>query len=81
MLVDNFLKEKISFNSIYHCIKAIFKDRDFNKYAVKKVKNVKDIYKVDQWARKNYRINKINLILNKLKGFLLLFILIFLPVH
>ena len=52
VLVDNFLKERISFNSIYHCIKAIFKDRDFNKYAVKKVKNVKDIYKVDQWARK-----------------------------
>ena len=51
VLVDNFIKNKIGFSGIYSCLKRVFKDRDFNKYAVKKNPNIKDIYKIDKWAR------------------------------
>ena len=51
ILVDNFIKNKIRFNSIYSCLKRVFKDRDFKKYAVKKNPNIEDIYKIDNWAR------------------------------
>tara|TARA_Y100000590_G_scaffold31960_1_gene35330 strand:- start:6079 stop:7254 length:1176 start_codon:yes stop_codon:yes gene_type:complete len=52
VLVDSFIKNKISFNSIYYCLKRVFKDRDFKKYAVKKNPNIKEIYRIDKWARK-----------------------------
>ena len=60
ILVDRFIKKKISYNSIFYSIKRVFKDRDFNKYAVKKTPNINDIYKIDKWAR-----NKTNEIINK----------------
>ena len=52
ILVESFIKNKISFNSIYQCLKQLFKDRDFNKYAIKKRPNIKEVYKIDKWARK-----------------------------
>ena len=52
ILVESFIKNKISFNAIYQCLKQLFKDRDFNKYAIKKRPNIKEIYKIDKWARK-----------------------------
>ncbi|OUW49185.1 MAG: hypothetical protein CBD56_00770 [Candidatus Pelagibacter sp. TMED196] len=52
ILVDSFLKKKIPYNGIYETLKRVFKDRDFNKYAVKKVPNINEIYKIDNWARK-----------------------------
>ena len=52
ILVESFIRNKISFNAIYQCLKQLFKDRDFNKYAIKKTPNVKEIYKIDKWARK-----------------------------
>ncbi len=51
ILVDSFLKNKIPYNGIYETLKRVFKDRDFNKYAVKKVPNIDEIYKIDNWAR------------------------------
>ena len=51
ILVESFIRKKISFGAIYHCLKQLFKDRDFNKYAIKKTPSVKEIYKIDKWAR------------------------------
>ena len=52
VLVDSFIKNKIPYNGIFETLKRVFKDRDFNKYAVKKVPNINEIYKIDNWARK-----------------------------
>ena len=51
ILVDSFIKNKIPYNGIFETLKRVFKDRDFNKYAVKKVPNIDEIYKIDYWAR------------------------------
>ena len=52
ILVDSFIKNKIPYNGIFETLKRVFKDRDFNKYAVKKIPNINEIYKIDNWARK-----------------------------
>ena len=52
ILVDNFIKNKIPYNGIFKTLKRVFKDRDFNKYAVKKRPNINEIYRIDNWARK-----------------------------
>tara|TARA_Y100001970_G_scaffold67185_1_gene85649 strand:- start:2505 stop:3677 length:1173 start_codon:yes stop_codon:yes gene_type:complete len=52
ILVNNFIESKLSFNGIYYSIRRIFKDRDFNKYAVKKTPSLNEIFKIDNWARK-----------------------------
>ena len=52
ILVDSFLKNKIPYNGIFETLKRVFKDRDFNKYAIKKRPNIKEVYKIDKWARK-----------------------------
>ena len=51
VLVDLFLKEKINFLDIVVNINNILKDKDFNKYAKRKPKSVKDIKVIDEWAR------------------------------
>ncbi len=51
VLVDQFLKNKIPFNSIYHYLKRVFKDKDFKKYAIKRSPDISKIYKIDMWAR------------------------------
>ena len=52
VLVDSFIKNKIGFNDIYSYLRRVFRDRDFKKYAVKKNPDIKEIYKIDNWARK-----------------------------
>ena len=52
ILVERFIKNEIPYSGIYRSLKLIFKDRDFRKYAVKKNPNIKEIYKIDSWARK-----------------------------
>ena len=51
VLVDLFLRNKIGFLDIVKTINKIFKDKEFKKYAKRKVKSVKDIKLVDNWAR------------------------------
>ena len=51
VLVGLFLKGKINFLDIVATINKIFKDKDFNKYAKKKPKSVKEIKIIDSWAR------------------------------
>ena len=51
VLVGLFLKGKINFLDIVATINKIFKDKDFNKYAKRKPKSVKEIKTIDSWAR------------------------------
>ena len=51
VLVSKFIKGKISFKSIYFYLKAVLRDKDFKKYAIKSVPKINDIYKIDRWAR------------------------------
>jgi len=51
VLVDLFLCNKIGFLDIVKTINKIFKDKEFKKYAKRKVKSIKDIKLVDNWAR------------------------------
>ena len=62
VLVDSFIKNKISYKSIYLYLKAVFSDKDFKKYAIKKSPSINEIYKIDEWARRKTEeiINKKN---------------------
>ena len=51
VLVDLFLKGKIRYLDIVSTINMIFKDKEFNKYARRKAKSIKDIKIIDNWAR------------------------------
>ena len=51
VLVNEFLKKQIGFNSIYPCLKRVLGDKDFKKYAIRKSPNIEEIYKIDRWAR------------------------------
>ena len=51
VLVGLFLKGKINFLDIVTTINKIFKDKNFNKYAKRKPKSVKEIKTIDNWAR------------------------------
>ena len=51
ILVDLFLSNKIGFLDIVKMIDKIFKDKNFKKYARRKLNSVKDIKIADNWAR------------------------------
>ena len=52
ILVDHFLKNKISFNSIYRYLSLVLKDKNYKKYAIQEPNNLTNIYMIDKWARK-----------------------------
>ena len=52
ILVDQFLKRKIPFLGIYKIIMSVLKDRNYKKNAIKSCKNINQIIKLDNWARK-----------------------------
>ncbi len=60
ILVDHFLRKKIPFLSISKIIMTILNDRNYKKYAIRKPKNINQIYEIDIWARKA-TMDKINL--------------------
>ena len=51
VLVDQFLRKKIEFLDIIKIIMDVLKDKNFKKYAIKKPKNINQIYYIDNWAR------------------------------
>ena len=51
ILVNLFLTNKIGFLNIVETINKIFRDKDFKKYARRKLRSIKDIQIVDNWAR------------------------------
>ena len=51
ILVDQFLKKRISFNSIIEYQFKVLKHKNYKKYAIQRPNNLKNIYLVDNWAR------------------------------
>ncbi len=51
ILVDQFLKSKISFNSMYKFLSLVLKDKNYIKYATRSCNKLKKIYIIDTWAR------------------------------
>ena len=51
-LVSLFLEKKIKFTDICKILDKIIRHKTFNKYAKRKANSLKEIYKLDQWARK-----------------------------
>ena len=51
VLVDLFLKGKIAYLDIVKTINKILQDKEFNKYARRKGRTIKDIKIIDNWAR------------------------------
>tara|TARA_X000000950_G_scaffold213935_1_gene257329 strand:+ start:279 stop:1451 length:1173 start_codon:yes stop_codon:yes gene_type:complete len=51
ILVDQFLKHKLPFLEINRIIMIILKDKNYKKYAIKKPRNINQIYLIDLWAR------------------------------
>ena len=51
ILVDQFLKKKISFSSIIQYLFLVLKDKNYKKYAIYKPTNLKNIYMIDHWSR------------------------------
>ena len=51
ILVDQYLKEKISFNTFYKYLTQVLNDRNYKKYAIKEPKNIDQIFQVDKWSR------------------------------
>ncbi len=52
VLVSKFIDGKISFKSIYIYLRAVLGHKDYKKYAIKRLPDIKDIYKIDKWARR-----------------------------
>ena len=51
ILVDQFLKKKIPFNSFYKHLQSVLRDRNYKKYAIKEPKNISQIFQIDRWSR------------------------------
>ena len=59
LLVDQFLGKKIPFLSMYKLVLIVLKDRNYKKYAIKKPKNIDQIFKISEWTKK-VLMNKLN---------------------
>ena len=51
ILVDQYLRKKIPFNSFYTYLKSVLRDRNYKKYAIKEPKSISQIFQIDQWSR------------------------------
>ncbi len=51
ILVDQFLKKKIPFLAIFKIIITILNNSNYKKYAIREPKNIRQINKIDFWAR------------------------------
>ena len=51
ILVDQFLKRKIRFNSIFRYLYLVLRDKNYKKYAIQSPNNIKSIFTIDQWSR------------------------------
>lgn len=55
ILIDEFLKKKISFNSISKYLFLVLKDKNYKKYAIQRPINLGIIYMIDKWSRKTIK--------------------------
>ena len=52
VLVDYFLRKKLPFLGITIIISKILSDRNYMKYAIRRPKNLEQIYEINSWAKK-----------------------------
>ena len=52
ILVEQFLKKRIAFLSIFKLIMSILNDSNYKKYAIRKPKNLNEIIEIDSWSKK-----------------------------
>ena len=55
-LVNQFLKKKLSYNSIIKYIFLVLKDKKYKKYAIQKPSSLNKIYKIDRWTRQKIKL-------------------------
>jgi len=60
ILIDHFLKNKISFNSISNYLALVLKSKKYKKYAIQNPSNLKKINIIDNWSR-NITLDIINM--------------------
>ena len=60
VLVDQFLKKKISYQAIIKGLSQILKDRNYRKYAIQSPKTINQISAIDFWARNKTLSNLAN---------------------
>ena len=51
ILVDQYLKKNIGFNTFYPFILSVLNDRNYKKYAISIPKNIHQIHLIDEWSR------------------------------
>ena len=51
ILVDQYLKKRIRFNTFYKYLLDVLKDRNYKKYAIKDPKTINQIFQIDKWSR------------------------------
>ena len=51
ILVEQYLREKINFDTFYKYLLMVLNDRNYKKYAIKEPKNIKQIFQTDKWSR------------------------------
>jgi len=51
IIVDQYLKKKIPFSSFYKYLLMVLSDKNYKIYAIREPKNIKQILKIDEWAR------------------------------
>ena len=52
ILVDQYLKKKIPFNSFFSYLLMVLNDSNYKKYAIMIPKNIEQIFLIDNWSRK-----------------------------
>ncbi len=60
VLVEQFLKKKISYQAIIKGISDILRDRNYKKYAIKNARTINQILAIDNWARQKALKRKFN---------------------
>ena len=51
ILVEQYLRGKINFDTFYKYLLMVLNDRNYRKYAIKEAKNIKQVFQIDKWSR------------------------------
>jgi 1-deoxy-D-xylulose-5-phosphate reductoisomerase len=51
ILVEQYLREKINFDTFYKYLLMVLNDRNYKKYAIKEPKNIDQVFQTDKWSR------------------------------
>ena len=51
ILVEQYLREKINFDTFYKYLLMVLNDRNYKKYAIKEAKNIEQVFQTDKWSR------------------------------